>query len=177
MQQIGLFINHLLMNWFIHESDLSISFLHWHKKTLVSYPLAFSGRQVCMEARFRHWMKNAKGNGTFYLTIMSFFLRIAWYKLAIARHKVAILRNKIRTVRYKLAILRTFQSSPTQNLYIMQFWLHNSQLRVYIMQFWEMYNSQLCEKSKNCEIKSCNNLFNFFYSVAETGFHRFGKMC
>ncbi len=29
------------------------------------------------------------------------------------------------------------------------------------------------KKSQNCEIKSRNNIFFIFYSVAETGFHKF----
>lgn len=42
-------------------------------------------------------------------------------------------------------------------VYILQFWLHNSQLIVCILQFWK--------KSKNCEIPKK------MYSMAETGFH------
>ncbi len=35
-----------------------------------------------------------------------------------------------------------------------------------------LYLTILRKKSQNCEIKTRNNLFYFFYSVAETGFHR-----
>ncbi len=40
----------------------------------------------------------------------------------------------------------------------------------YVLRIMKVYISQLWEKSQNCEIKSCNNLF-ILYSVAETGLH------
>ncbi len=66
-------------------------------------------------------------------------------------------------MRYKLAIVS----------YKVQFWGEKktdmlSELRVYNSQFW-LNNSRLYQ---NCEIKSHNYLFFFFYSVAETGLHR-----
>ncbi len=51
-------------------------------------------------------------------------------------------------------------------MYILQFWVYNSQLQVYIKQFWEKselqdVNSQLGEK--NCEKYDINYMYIYFY--------------
>ncbi len=102
-----------------------------------------------------------------YNTIVSYKVRII--KLAIVRKLFFILIIGI----YNLVYIWQFWLYFSQlRVYIPQFWLYNSKFRVYISQFWEKMselhvyimpfwkkkselwniNSQLREKSQNCEI-------------------------
>ncbi len=78
-------------------------FFFWKKLILL-----FSRGIVNIEAYFRHWIKNKKGNWLFISQFWLFFLQLrvyisqfllAWYKLTIASYKVWIVVYKLATVR------------------------------------------------------------------------------